>query len=278
MVYWARLDGFETAVDAIVSGDIATLRALLRADPSLVHARSSRRHGATLLIYTAANGVEEERQKTPANIVEIARLLLDSGADVNAACDAYGTECRTLDLAATSYHPLKAGVQIELLQLLLDRGASLDVPNLISACLGNCRLKAAEFLASQGAKIDLIGAAGLGDLAKAKELFRAATTEQKHYALMWASEYGRIDVVEFLLANGGSLENYTPDRQTPLHWAIIGGQVETVKLLLRHKAPLDARNKYGGTPLGQAEWSLEHADELERFRKIIEILKAAGAK
>ena len=261
-----------------MNGDIATLRELLRADPSLVHARSARPHAATLLIYTAANGVEEERQKTPPNIVDIARLLLDSGADVNAACDAYGTQCHTLDLAATSYHPLKAGVQIELLQLLLDRGASLVIPNLIPSCLGNCRLKAAEFLASKGAKIDLIGAAGLGDLVKTKELFGRATGEQKHYALMWASEYGRNDVIEFLLEHDTDLSNYTPDGQTALHWAIIGGQVDTVALLLRHHAPLDAVNRYGGTPLGQARWSLEHAGDPEPFRKIIEMLKAAGAK
>src|SRR5262249_19794541 len=34
------LERFELAVDAIVSGDAATLRALLQEDPSLVHARS----------------------------------------------------------------------------------------------------------------------------------------------------------------------------------------------------------------------------------------------
>ena len=272
------MDRFETAVDAIVSGDIATLRKLLSADPSLVRARSTRRHAATLLIYTAANGVEDERQKTPANIVEIARLLLDSGADVNAAYNAYGAECTTLELAATSVHPLRAGVQNELLQLLLDRGATLDKPTLIPACLGNYRLQAAVFLASKGAKIDLIGAAGLGDLAKTKELFGSATPEQKRLALMWSCEYGRNDVVEFLLENGGDLASHRADGQTPLHWAIIGGQPATVDLLLRHHPPLEHKNVHGGTPLGQAQWSLEHANDPEPFRMIIESLKAAGAK
>jgi len=262
-----------------VSGDIASLRELLREDPGLARARSSRPHAAALLIYTAANGVEDERQKTPPNVVEIARLLLDSGADVNATCHAYGTECTALDLAATSIHPLKAGVQSELLQLLLDRGASLENPNLIPACLANFRPQAAVFLASKGAKVNLIAAAGLGDLAKTRELFGSATPEQKQYALMWSCEYGRNDVVEFLLASGGDLGSHTRDGQTPLHWAIIGGQPATVELLLRHRPPLERQNAYRATPAGQAKWSLEHVDgDPEPFRRIIEMLAAAGAK
>src|SRR5580704_19576331 len=63
---------FEAAVDAIVNGDSSALRDLLLADPKLARARSTRRHAATLLNYTSANGVENSRQKPPKNIVEIA--------------------------------------------------------------------------------------------------------------------------------------------------------------------------------------------------------------
>lgn len=63
---------FEHAVDAIVSGDIGTLSRLLREDPALVRARSTRvnyfdppHHRATLLHYLAANGVQNYRQKSP---------------------------------------------------------------------------------------------------------------------------------------------------------------------------------------------------------------------
>ncbi|HEX2061856.1 MAG TPA: hypothetical protein VHK90_14040, partial [Thermoanaerobaculia bacterium] len=44
-------DDFETGADAVVSGDLATLRAMLARSPELVHARSRRRHHATLLHY-----------------------------------------------------------------------------------------------------------------------------------------------------------------------------------------------------------------------------------
>src|SRR5882757_176733 len=97
--------GFEAAVDAIVSGDLATLEKLLSEHPHLAKARSMREHGATLLHYVSANGVENYRQKTPANIVQIATLLLRGGADVNAESEAYGGRSTTLGLTATSYHP-----------------------------------------------------------------------------------------------------------------------------------------------------------------------------
>ena len=54
---------FEEAVDAVISGDIETLKSLLRREPSLIRMRSSRAHGAMLIHYVAANGVEDERQR-----------------------------------------------------------------------------------------------------------------------------------------------------------------------------------------------------------------------
>src|SRR4029453_8934143 len=122
----SRISNFEAAADAIVKGDSITLTTLLREQPDLVHERSTRDHRSTLLHYVSANGIEDFRQKTPPNIVEITRILLDAGADVNAESDAYAGGSPTLGLAATSIHPEKAAVQIPLLQLLLDRGSRLD--------------------------------------------------------------------------------------------------------------------------------------------------------
>jgi hypothetical protein len=267
----------EAAVDAIVNGDTATLRALLVADPALIRACSSRRHAATLLIYTAANGVEQYRQKTPPNIVEIAEMLLDAGADVNATADLYGGGCATLELAATSVHPREAGVQQPLMELLLARRASIAKPTLITACLANGHPKAAAFLAARGARIDLPAAAGLGHLDTVKALYDTATPTQQRDAFLYACAYGRNPVVEFLLEKGADLTAHRADGQTALHWAIIGGQIETVKLLLRHNPPLKQPNIYGGTPLGQAIWSSEHSRDPEPYLKIIDTLTEAGA-
>src|SRR5882757_10726446 len=74
---------FEAAADAIVSGKAAILKRLLREDPELIRARSTREHQATLLHYVSANGVESYRQKTPKNIVRITKLLLEAGAEID---------------------------------------------------------------------------------------------------------------------------------------------------------------------------------------------------
>src|ERR1700759_2680813 len=92
---------FERAADAIVSGDVGTLRTLLQQEPALVGMRSPRTHRATLLIYVGANGFESWRQRTPPNAVEVAQLLLDAGSEVDAVGAMYrGTT--TLGLVGTS--------------------------------------------------------------------------------------------------------------------------------------------------------------------------------
>src|SRR5438093_6360029 len=163
---------FEQAVDAIVAGDARKLARLLREDPKLVHARSMREHDSTLLHYVSANGVEDFRQKTPTNIVEITRMLLDAGADVDAESEAYGGGATALNLAGTSIHPAIAGVQNELMQQLLDRGATIGGGDVVS-CLRNGRGPAAEYLAARGAHLDLEGAAGVGRLDIVERFFNA---------------------------------------------------------------------------------------------------------
>src|SRR5258708_5209853 len=119
-----RRDGpverFEAAVEAVVSGDIAALRSMLRENPELVHARSTRRHHATLLHYVGANGVEGGRQKTPANAVEVAKILLDAGAEVDALADMYDNQCTTMSMLLSSCHPAKAGLQAAPAETLVD--------------------------------------------------------------------------------------------------------------------------------------------------------------
>ena len=72
---------FELAADAIAEGDAAILERLLRENPELIRARSTRAHRGTLLHYIGANGIEDFRQKTPKNAVAILNILLQAGAD-----------------------------------------------------------------------------------------------------------------------------------------------------------------------------------------------------
>jgi len=283
---------FEAAADSIIAGKIKILQQLLAKDPNLIHRRSTREHQATLLHYVSANGVEGYRQKTPKNAVKIARLLLNAGAKVDAEADVYGGGATTLGLVATSVHPYVAGVQNELIQLLLDHGAQLDREHsggnqqiAVRASLANGCFDAAVYLAEHGARLDLESAAGLGRLEVVKTYFDdqgklkpRTTEEQFKSAFFQACCWGRNNVVQFLLEKGVDIKAHDADGQTGLHWAAIGGQLETIKLLLKYDPPLEARNVYGGTVLGQAAWSASHGGEPEKYAAIIETLTRAGAK
>jgi len=283
---------FETAADAICNGDVKTLKRLLREEPKLIHSRSTREHKATLLHYVSANGVEGYRQQTPKNIVEIAEVLLNSGADVNAEADVYGGGATTLGLVATSVHPFRAGVQNPLMRILLDHGADIEHrssagnrQNAVRGALANGRGQAAVFLADQGARLDLDSAAGVGQLEIVKRFFNAdgslkgrTPRKQLQAALKVACTWGHLDVVEFLLDKEVDLGRDQVDGQTPLHCAAIGGQLETVKFLLKRNAPLEVINMYGGTVLGQTLWSAAHGGDPKLYAEIIKVLIAAGAK
>jgi ankyrin repeat protein len=268
------------------------LKRLLSDDPELVRARSTREHRSTLLHYVSANGVEDFRQKTPKNIVEITKILLDAGSDVNAESDAYGGGSTTLGLAATSVHPERARVQEALMQVLLDHGAAIDSrgnrQGTVNICLANGRGKAAEFLSKRGARLDLESAAGVGRLDLVKNYFNGdgtlkppATQEQIEDGFSWACEFGRTNVADFLLQRGIAVDaRLKHDGQTGLHWAAFGGHAETVKLLLQRGAAIDVKDKsYSGTPL---DWALyawgDSPEEPARYYKVVALLVGAGAQ
>jgi ankyrin repeat protein len=286
------VSAFEAAVDAIVNGDAAKLEKLLDRDPKLARARSTRDHHSTLLHYVSANGVEDFRQKTPKNILEITKLLLKAGADVNAESDAYGGRSTTLGLTATSWHPENAGVQLPLMKLLIDHGAIIDGPDegsAVNGCLHNGRGEAAEFFAIHGARLDLEGAAGVGRLDIVKSFFNddgslkpPATQEKMKDAFAWACEFGRTSIVDFLLRRGIDINTKLKHHgQTGLHWAAYSGHVDTVKLLLEHGAPIDAKDEsYGGTPLGWALYAWGGPENVKRvdYYEVVALLVRAGAR
>jgi Ankyrin repeats (3 copies) len=286
---------FEDAVDAIVRGDIETLTRLLARRPDLIRARSTRRHHSTLLHYVGANGVEGYRQRTPKNAVQVAAVLLDAGSEIDAVADMYGG-ATTLGLVATSCHPRDAGVQSPLIDVFLARGARMDRPGvaggdypLVNSCLANGRPEAAAYVADRGAPVDLEGAAGLGRLDLVQTFFtedgqltKGATPTQMRDGFSWACEYGRADVVEFLLQHGMDVgARLRPHKQTGLHWAAIGPHIQTVKVLLRHGSPLDVRDaSFDGTPLGWTiyGWSQQPDDaDRSRYYDVIALLVAVGA-
>jgi ankyrin repeat protein len=273
---------FEAAVEAVITGDLAALESLLRDHPELIRARSTRIthldppvHRATLLHYVAANGVENYRQKTPSNAVEIARTLLEAGAEVDALADMYGGHCTTMGMLVSSCHPAKAGVQVALVEILVDFGAAIDARGStkagspLMAALAFGYLDAAEALVRRGAPVDNVAAAaGLGRLADATQMLDTADPESRHRALALAAQHGHVEIVRLLLDAGEDPSRYNPDgnhsHSTPLHQAVLAGHGAVVRLLVERGARLDIKDTiYQGTPLGWAIYAGQ--TEMEKY-------------
>lgn len=297
---------FEKAADAVVNGDLARLDDLLRKHPDLVRERSQRTHHVTLLHYIAANGVEDFRQKTPPNAREIATRLLEAGADVNAGADTYGGDVyqTTMNLLVSSTHPAEAGLQSQLVEVLLDHGAAIngleDNGSPILTALAFGYRDAADTLARRGARIDhVVVAAATGRLDLVREWVVDRTSlspthgpyvgpywvhipddakGQIELALVWACRFGRADVARFLLDAGVDPAAKDHDQMTALHWASARGLMDIIDILLDAGAPLEVRNTWGGTVVDSTAWfALNSPMPDVDYPRVIERLLAAGA-
>jgi hypothetical protein len=244
---------FEAAADAIVAGDAGALRGLVARDPSLPRARSPFRHRSTLLHYVAANGVEETRQwQSPRNAVEIARILLDAGADPDATCPCYGEDDTPLGLLVTSGHPAAAGVQAALVEVLCAAGANANgrdedgAPLWAASTFGYT--PAVDALVRCGARLDnLVLAAAAGDLAAVGAHFDGEGR------LRPTPTWGRARIPGGKLDVGHILEY-------ALIQAALHGRRAVVELLLTKNPDLTVREpNWGNTALGAARWA-DHAD------------------
>ena len=264
---------FEGAVEALIDGDAASLSHLLAGDPGLVRARSTRvnyfdppQHRATVLHYIAANGVEGYRQRSPKNAVEVARVLLDAGADPNALASMYGSECTTMSMLVSSTPPDEAGVQVPLVDVLVDYGASVEpmgqgtwTSPLVTAIVFGFS-DAAAALVRRGARVDTVAAAaGLGRLEDVQRLLPASTADDRHRGLALAAQMGHTDVVRLLLDAGEDPNRFNPNgthaHTPPIHQAIARGHLDVVKLLVERGARLDIKDTlHHGTPLGWARY------------------------
>ena len=262
---------FEAAVEAVITGDTQALERLLEEDPELVRARSTivthhdpPVHGATLLHYIAANGVEGFRQRTPPNAVEIARLLLEAGAEPDALADMYGGRSTTMSMLVSSTPPAEAGVQVALVELLVDHGAAVEPRGAgewtspLTTALAFGFRDAAEALVRRGASVStLAAAAGLGRLADARRMLATASAEDRHRALALAAQHGQVEIVRLLLDAGEDPDRYNLKgnhaHSTPLHQAALAGHEAVVRLFVERGARLDIRDTlWEGTPLGWA--------------------------
>ena len=93
-------------------------------------------------------------------------------------------------------------------------------------------------------------------------------------ALTCACFLGAVDVAEHLLARGVDPAGGDGTGLNAFHWASNRGQLAAVRLLLRHGAPLEVRNAFGGTVLGGAVWAAVHESKPAHLEVVEELLRA----
>ncbi|MGC2558762.1 MAG: hypothetical protein WA389_08015 [Terriglobales bacterium] len=270
---------FRRAVDLIDTGDAAGLRAWLGKHPKLVHQHivfegMNYFHNPTLLEFIAENPVRHG--KLPNNIVEIAKVILDAGADRDKP-----EMNETLMLVATGSVPRECRQQIPLIDVLCDRGADPDSAAPVAAVLGE--IDAVRHLIKRGARVTLPIAAALGRVDDFRLLLRAAGDDERHLALAIAADSvvrddAAIDILRMLLDAGEDPNRYNPigghSHATPLHQTAGRGNEEKVRLLVERGARLDLKDiLWHATP---ADWA-QHEGKTE-VEKYLRALEKSGAR
>jgi len=282
---------FYPALNAIIAGDLQKLRDLLSQDPSLATARSSCSH-PTVLQALALDGVHLS------NKVELARALIDAGAEINgplgaAACiDNVEIARLLLENGAAlngdgSWSPLEEALywnNQDVIALLLERGAT--VHNLrLAAGLGRTDL-VEGFFESDGSLKPEAGkiAWPFGGLEESNHPDKIKTELQAkiaswsndrqsviNNAFIYACMHNQIEAARLLLQQGVEINAIPPGFDfagTGLHYAALNGHRTMVEFLLKHGSDLNIKDtKVGSTPAGWADHG-EHTelkDYMEQF-------------
>lgn len=301
----APLDVFAAAEH----GRLDALKALIAADPSLVHAK----------------GGDGQRPLHYAAMKEIIDFLLDHGAEIDARC---------VDHASTA---AQYAVRTEWkVRYLIERGASIDVfmaaalgdvalvdralrehPNAAAARTGKggyppCPPDAAgtiyqwklgtglsphqvalkfghreayeALLAHSTPQDQFLAACAAGNEPLARSVLSrhpavSSSLSPEQFAQLGDAAFARdVSAVRLMLDLGFPLDTRDVEQSTPLHRAALRGYVDVVNLLLERRAPLELKNVYGATPLGMCLWgSLNFRDASGDYPRTAERLLVAGA-
>src|SRR5262249_9998703 len=160
----------------------------------------------------------------PMNIADVTRAILraaEGAPDLQEQLDS------TLRLVSWSGIAERCGVQIELLDMLIDAGAS---PNgCPDNALVNGHVAAAEHLVARGAPLTFAAALCLARWDDASRLARMADVRQKQYAFVLAALNGNADALQWMIAAGVDVNRPSQDlyaHGTPLHHAVCSGSLD----------------------------------------------------
>ena len=286
---------FREAVAAVDAGDVAALERVLAEHPRLVRDRLARpgpwlreKVGGALrgsfkkpyLLWFVAE--DPVRNGTlPANIVDVTRAII--GAARREGVKSLPEQLDyALRLVAWSWIAQQRGVQIALIDALVDAGASPD--GRPDDALVNGHLEAAEHLVARGAPLTLATALCLGRWDDVARLAPLTSPRDRQFGFVLAALNGRAEALRRMIALGIDVNSPSRDlyaHGTPLHHAVCSGSLEAVTVLVDAGAKLTTRDSaWKGTPLGWAEHYIEeHARDERgaRYAGIAGYLRARGA-
>jgi ankyrin repeat protein/L-ascorbate metabolism protein UlaG (beta-lactamase superfamily) len=238
---------------AIEAGDAARVQQILASDPGAVSQRDEDQFH-NLPIHTAAS----------AGNVEIARILLDAGAEIEAG-DSDNTTA--LAVAALRGHE-------DLVAFLIERGADVNRRDRKADCPLSFAVAARDTVVIRRlleAGADLYYRNPHGDT-----------------LLHNASARGLRDFVEYLLSQGAEIDAANQDGATPLGYSAMRGQIEMTRLLLDRGANPNSGRQGQLSPLFYTTWEnrvecarllLERGAQVDRpgFRGMTALQRASEA-
>ena len=178
--------------------------------------------------------------------VEMVRMLLNHGADVNSQSNRYGNA-----LHAASY-----GGHMEVVQILLDRGAEINAPsskygNALHAASAGSKSEVFQTLLDRGAEHTMTDHLGRSIL---------------HQAATGTSSTFLASVLEIVQ----DIDRQDSQDWTPSHWAAYFGQSDTVDTLISAGANMHATDWQGWTPYQLASFA-GYTDVCEIIRRRVDI-------
>jgi ankyrin repeat protein len=183
--------------------------------------------------------------------VEIVKLLIDRGADINII---------TVDRnRGTALHDAALKGNMEIVKMLIEKGSNVNATNksggtVLAKAISSGNKKVVELVLDSGGAINVV------------------LNEEKVSHLLQVVKEGKIEIAELLIARGADVTCADFAGRTPLHEAVDrnGGLLGIATLLLEKGAKVDARSTYPGqTPL--------HAAVLTGNKDIVQLLLKNGA-
>jgi hypothetical protein len=238
-------------VRAIHAGDLAELQSILKQHPNLIHDRAMEPDcyppgyfSNPKLIWFVANNPTLMPQM-PANIAQLTEVLIDAGAEMSDLN-------YTLELVMTGSSAKKQGLQLPLMEVLLDHGAE---PGDLLPVLGHWELEPVKFLLGRGYPMSAPIAAAFGKTDDLKRLITTADRSTVQAAFGIAVINKQLAAARICLDTGADVNAWLPvhSHSTPAHQAAVNDDVEMLRMLVDAGASLDIRDTlWNATPLNWA--------------------------